>query len=99
VVNRIGGFYAFILSRAPNVSLSVVARTNYEVVKQQVSYQLITSRHTFTSRQGLTIESHNHGTHQVHFDAGMSCISLVCFAIGAMQTRRLANAVQLAIEI
>jgi hypothetical protein len=40
VVDSIGGFYAFILSRAPNVSLSVVARTNYEVVKKQVSYQI-----------------------------------------------------------
>jgi len=52
-LGAIGGFYAFILSRAPNVALSVVARTNYDVVKEN----------------GLTVESENHGKHQVRFDA------------------------------
>ena len=52
MVNRIGGFYAFILSRAPNVSLSVVARANYEVVKKQVSNQLIKLQHILTSWTG-----------------------------------------------
>lgn len=36
-LGRIGGFYAFILSRDPSVELSVVARSNYDVVKKNVS--------------------------------------------------------------
>jgi hypothetical protein len=32
----IGGFYAFILGRAKNLELSVVARSNFDVVKTQV---------------------------------------------------------------
>ena len=35
--HRIGGFYAFILGRNENVSLSVAARSNYEAVKKAVS--------------------------------------------------------------
>jgi hypothetical protein len=34
----IGGFYAFILSRDSSVELSVVARSNLEVVKKNVSF-------------------------------------------------------------
>lgn len=34
--DSIGSFYAFILSRNPNVRLSVVARSNYEAVKDKV---------------------------------------------------------------
>ncbi|GAB7353836.1 hypothetical protein MBLNU459_g4205t1 [Dothideomycetes sp. NU459] len=48
-LGAIGGFYALILGRNPEVSLSVVARSNYEVVKSE----------------GLTIESQNHGRHVV----------------------------------
>jgi len=44
-----GGFYAFILGRNENVSLSVVARSNYEAVK----------------KNGLKIQSENHGEHEV----------------------------------
>jgi len=33
-LGAIGGTYAFFLSRAPNVSVSVVARSNYDTVKQ-----------------------------------------------------------------
>ncbi|KAL1859217.1 hypothetical protein Plec18170_002333 [Paecilomyces lecythidis] len=46
-LGAIGSFYAFILDRAPNVRLSVIARSNYDVVKQK----------------GLTIKSQNHGEH------------------------------------
>lgn len=35
----IGGFYAFILSQNPDISLSVVARSNYEVVKNKVGVE------------------------------------------------------------
>lgn len=35
----IGGFYAFILSQNPDVSLSVVARSNYEAVKNEVGVE------------------------------------------------------------
>jgi hypothetical protein len=35
-VYSIGGFYAFILSRAKNVELSVVARSNFDTVKAKV---------------------------------------------------------------
>jgi hypothetical protein len=56
VVKRIGGFYAFVLSRAPNVSLSVVARTNYEVVKQQVSYRLIRLYHTYAHKLNRVLQ-------------------------------------------
>jgi hypothetical protein len=34
---RIGSFYAFILNRAPTVRLTLVARSNYEAVKANVS--------------------------------------------------------------
>ncbi|GAD99661.1 hypothetical protein PVAR5_8384 [Paecilomyces variotii No. 5] len=46
-LGAIGSFYAFILDRAPNVHLSVIARSNYDVVNQK----------------GLTIKSQNHGEH------------------------------------
>jgi hypothetical protein len=36
----IGGFYAFILGRNKNVELSVVARSNYEVVKKDVCFSI-----------------------------------------------------------
>ncbi|KAK5726927.1 i-AAA protease yme1 [Elasticomyces elasticus] len=36
-LGAIGGFYAFILGRNENVSLSVVARSNYEEVKKNAS--------------------------------------------------------------
>ncbi|CAD0087822.1 unnamed protein product, partial [Aureobasidium vineae] len=45
-------FYAFVLGRNNNVSLSVVARSNYEQVKTH----------------GLNIESENHGNHKVNID-------------------------------
>ncbi|KAI0474297.1 2-dehydropantoate 2-reductase [Xylaria cf. heliscus] len=48
-LGAIGSFYAFILSRAENVRLTVVARSNYDAV----------------SRNGLTISSENHGNHTV----------------------------------
>ncbi|KAF2165336.1 hypothetical protein M409DRAFT_55750 [Zasmidium cellare ATCC 36951] len=48
-LGAIGGFYAFILSKNPNVSLSVIARSNYEAVKQN----------------GLHITSALHGTHTI----------------------------------
>ncbi|GAB7358657.1 hypothetical protein MBLNU230_g3886t1 [Neophaeotheca triangularis] len=51
-LGAIGGFYAFVLSRSENVSVSVIARSNYDSVK----------------KDGLKIESQNHGTHKVHFD-------------------------------
>ncbi|THY03247.1 hypothetical protein D6D03_04527 [Aureobasidium pullulans] len=37
-LGAIGGFYAFILSRDSSVELSVVARSNLEVVKKNVSF-------------------------------------------------------------
>jgi 2-dehydropantoate 2-reductase len=51
-IPRIGGFYAFILGRNKNVSLSVVARSNYQQVKDE----------------GLHIESATHGSHKVNID-------------------------------
>ncbi|KAI1751378.1 2-dehydropantoate 2-reductase [Xylaria castorea] len=48
-LGAIGSFYAFILSRAQNVRLTVVARSNYDAVRSN----------------GLTISSENHGTHTV----------------------------------
>ncbi|TGJ78416.1 hypothetical protein E0Z10_g10351 [Xylaria hypoxylon] len=45
----IGSFYAFILSRAKSVRLTVVARSNYDAVKNK----------------GLRITSENHGDHTV----------------------------------
>ncbi|CAM1504894.1 Fc.00g024850.m01.CDS01 [Cosmosporella sp. VM-42] len=49
-LGAIGSFYAFILSRVPRVRLSVVARSNYEPVKEN----------------GLIMNSENHGEHVVH---------------------------------
>ncbi|KAI5196861.1 mandelate racemase/muconate lactonizing enzyme family protein [Aureobasidium subglaciale] len=51
-LGAIGGFYAFVLGRNDNVSLSVVARSNYQQVKEL----------------GLRIESENHGNHKVNID-------------------------------
>ena len=51
-LGAIGGFYAFILSRNSNVSLSVIARSNYQAVTDN----------------GLHIQSQNHGDHTVKFD-------------------------------
>lgn len=48
-LGAIGGFYAFILSRNKDVELDVVARSNYDAVKQN----------------GLEIYSANHGEHIV----------------------------------
>ncbi|RAO73820.1 uncharacterized protein BHQ10_009832 [Talaromyces amestolkiae] len=48
-LGAIGSFYAFILSRNPNVRLSVVARSNYDAVKAN----------------GLIMDSQNHGKHTV----------------------------------
>ncbi|RWA04183.1 hypothetical protein EKO27_g10921 [Xylaria grammica] len=48
-LGAIGSFYAFILSRAKNVRLTVVARSNYDAV----------------SSKGLSITSENHGDHTV----------------------------------
>ena len=45
----IGGFYAFVLSRNPNVRLTVVARSNYAAV----------------SEHGIVMNSENHGEHTV----------------------------------
>ncbi|KAH0272099.1 2-dehydropantoate 2-reductase, partial [Aureobasidium melanogenum] len=56
-LGAIGGFYAFLLSRDPSVELSVVARSNLEVVK----------------KDGRTIHTLNHGSHTVHFDRVLSC--------------------------
>jgi hypothetical protein len=36
IYHSIGGFYAFILGRNPEVELSVVARSNYDSVKSSV---------------------------------------------------------------
>ncbi|KAI5198131.1 mandelate racemase/muconate lactonizing enzyme family protein [Aureobasidium subglaciale] len=51
-LGAIGGFYAFVLGRNDNVLLSVVARSNYEQIKEH----------------GLRIESENHGNHKVNID-------------------------------
>ncbi|KAI0448988.1 2-dehydropantoate 2-reductase [Xylaria acuta] len=48
-LGAIGSFYAFILSRAENVRLTAVARSNYDAVRSK----------------GLTISSENHGNHIV----------------------------------
>ncbi|KAI0402182.1 2-dehydropantoate 2-reductase [Xylaria palmicola] len=48
-LGAIGSFYAFVLSRAEHVRLTVVARSNYDAVRSK----------------GLTIESENHGSHTV----------------------------------
>ncbi|KAI0424771.1 2-dehydropantoate 2-reductase [Xylaria sp. FL1042] len=48
-LGAIGSFYAFILSRVKNVRLTVVARSNYNAVKNK----------------GLSITSENHGNHKV----------------------------------
>ncbi|KAJ2986037.1 hypothetical protein NUW58_g5222 [Xylaria curta] len=48
-LGSIGSFYAFILSRASNVRLTVVARSNYDAVRSN----------------GLAIKSENHGNHTV----------------------------------
>ncbi|QKX63803.1 uncharacterized protein TRUGW13939_10974 [Talaromyces rugulosus] len=48
-LGAIGSFYAFVLSRNPNVQLTVVARSNYDAVKNN----------------GLVINSANHGKHTV----------------------------------
>lgn len=52
----IGSFYAFILSRAPGVRLSVLARSNYGPVKEN----------------GIIMNSHNHGDHVVRPYKGQS---------------------------
>ncbi|KAJ5659910.1 hypothetical protein N7507_006361 [Penicillium longicatenatum] len=49
-LGAIGSFYAFILSRSPNVRLTVVARSNYDAVKAN----------------GITINSENHGQNTFH---------------------------------
>ncbi|KXT11311.1 hypothetical protein AC579_296 [Pseudocercospora musae] len=51
-LGAIGGFYAFVFGKNANVSLSVVARSNYDAIK----------------RDGLTIESDNHGKHKARID-------------------------------
>ncbi|OKL63251.1 hypothetical protein UA08_01845 [Talaromyces atroroseus] len=48
-LGAIGSFYAFILSRNPNVRLTVVARSNYDAVKSN----------------GLVIDSQNHEKHNI----------------------------------
>ncbi|KAK1489349.1 2-dehydropantoate 2-reductase [Colletotrichum cuscutae] len=48
-LGAIGSFYAFILSRVPRVRLTVVARSNYNAVKEN----------------GIVIASENHGEHNV----------------------------------
>lgn len=48
-LGAIGSFYAFILSRAPGVRLSVLARSNYGPVKEN----------------GIIMNSHNHGDHVI----------------------------------
>ncbi|KAJ0154725.1 putative 2-dehydropantoate 2-reductase [Colletotrichum tanaceti] len=48
-IGAIGSFYAFILSRVPRVRLTVVARSNYDAVKEN----------------GIIITSENHGEHTV----------------------------------
>ncbi|GKT85811.1 2-dehydropantoate 2-reductase [Colletotrichum tofieldiae] len=48
-LGAIGSFYAFVLSRVPRVRLTVVARSNYDAVKEN----------------GIIISSENHGEHIV----------------------------------
>ncbi|KAH8172179.1 ketopantoate reductase panE/ApbA domain-containing protein [Sarocladium implicatum] len=48
-LGAIGSFYAFILSRNPNVRLTVVARSNYDAVKNS----------------GIKLTSGNHGEHHI----------------------------------
>ncbi|KAK5708092.1 i-AAA protease yme1 [Elasticomyces elasticus] len=43
-LGAIGGFYAFIIGRNENVSLSVVARSNYEEVKKNASIESQSTR-------------------------------------------------------
>jgi len=73
--NSIGGFYAFLLSRDPNVELSVVARSNLEAVKKNVCLDRHCRRVRVTvgliELQGMTIHTLNHGSHNIHFDRGM----------------------------
>ena len=69
-VPSIGGFYAFILGRNENVELSVVARSNYEQVKKDVSYIYYVRRQRLTVLQSLKIESANHGDHTVNIKNG-----------------------------
>jgi hypothetical protein len=72
--NSIGGFYAFLLSRDPSVELSVVARSNLEVVKKNVChnrrYNQVRVTVCLTWLQGMTIHTLNHGSHNIHFDRG-----------------------------
>jgi len=68
-LGAIGSFYAFILSRNEQVILDVVARSNYDAVKQNVRASAVISRNSVdakASHQGLKIESQNHGNHTVH---------------------------------
>lgn len=73
--NSIGGFYAFLLSRDPNVELSVVARSNLEAIKKNVcqegSYSWVRVTVRLTELQGMTIHTLNHGSHTIHFDRGL----------------------------
>ncbi|KAF9880053.1 2-dehydropantoate 2-reductase [Colletotrichum karsti] len=48
-LGAIGSFYAFVLSRVSNVRLTVVARSNYDAVKQN----------------GIILKSENHGEHTI----------------------------------
>lgn len=43
---RIGSFYAFILERTSRVRLTVVARSNYEAVKNHVCFSSLESKMT-----------------------------------------------------
>ncbi|KAF7591822.1 hypothetical protein BBP40_001093 [Aspergillus hancockii] len=49
-LGAIGSFYAFVLSRSDQVGLTVVARSNYDAVKEN----------------GIFIDSENHGQHRFH---------------------------------
>ena len=51
-LGAIGSFYAFILSRAKKVRLTVVARSNFDAVRAN----------------GILIKSQNHGEHRIHPD-------------------------------
>jgi ketopantoate reductase len=51
---RIGGFYAYVLGKNEDVSLSVIARSNYDAVKER----------------GLHIDSEIHGKQKVNIDHG-----------------------------
>ena len=70
--DSIGGFYGFILGRNEGVSLSVVARTNYESVKANVAGPRLSTFYSIADvdLQGLRIESENHGSHMVQIDHG-----------------------------